>query len=51
MVSYILFNVGCFVKVSLKLCFGNKVPTTGPFESRVGYLDMTVDVGSPFKSK
>jgi len=28
MVSYILFNVGCVVKVSLKLCFGNKVPTT-----------------------
>ena len=24
----ILFNVGCLVKVSLKLCFGNKVPTT-----------------------
>ena len=28
MVSYILFNVGCLVKVSLKLCFGDKVPTT-----------------------
>ena len=28
MVSYLLFNVGCLVKVSLKLCFGNKVPTT-----------------------
>jgi len=27
-VSYILFNVGCLFKVSLNLCFGNKVPTT-----------------------
>jgi len=27
-VSYILFNVGCLVKVSLKLCFADKVPTT-----------------------
>ena len=31
MVSYILFNVGCLVKVSLKLCFGDKVPTTVAF--------------------
>jgi len=28
MVSYTLFNVGCLDKVSLKLCFGDKVPTT-----------------------
>jgi len=28
MVSYILFNVECLVKVTLKLCFGDKVPTT-----------------------
>jgi len=28
MVSYILFNVGCLVNVSLKLRFGDKVPTT-----------------------
>ena len=28
MVSYILCNAGCLVKVSLKLCFLDKVPTT-----------------------
>jgi len=27
MVSYILFNAGCSVKVFLKLCFGSKVLT------------------------
>jgi len=35
MVSYILFTVGCLVKVSLKLCFGNKVPRT--LVSQAGY--------------
>ena len=28
MASCVLFNVGCLVEVSLKLCFGDKVTTT-----------------------
>jgi len=35
MVSYILFSAGCLVKVSLKLCFGDKVPTTLFFKRRI----------------